>query len=273
MCRCGCRGWCSLFPLVDAWVKDLHELQSSNQCAVLDIQCDWPAYLEITGGRFWNHTDHPCPLCRISQAEMNPETVPGITLDDLGHELYTVEDYNNDIDKFTKVWNLTMSMIGNQDTYNLSAKAAESHGLLKFVLWLLHKYSDEFAKQQDDLARKLALLTAAAEAAHAMDDVLMLEFRQFTRHHCQMLLQLYLRFLTLYLKAGGVWRPKCHLLVHMIQRAADRGNPRLYSTYRDESLNGTIAKIARSAHRRTWSNVIHFKCGIFHQKNLDAYLA
>lgn len=84
-------------------MKDLHELQSSNQCAVLDIQCDWPAYLEITGGRFWNHTDHPCPLCRISQAEMNPETVPGITLDDLGHELYTVEDYNNDIDKFTKV--------------------------------------------------------------------------------------------------------------------------------------------------------------------------
>ena len=166
-----------------------------------------------------------------------------------------------------------MSMIGNQDTYNLSAKAAESHGLLKFVLSLLHKYSDEFAKQQDHLARKLALLTAAAEAAHAMDDVLMLEFRQFTRHHCQMLLQLYLRFLTLYLKAGGVWRPKCHLLVHMIQRAADRGNPRLYSTYRDESLNGTIAKIARSAHRRTWSNVIHFKCGIFHQKNLDAYLA
>ena len=34
---------------------------------------------------------------------MNPETVPGITLDDLGHDLYTVEDYNNDIDKFTKV--------------------------------------------------------------------------------------------------------------------------------------------------------------------------
>ena len=59
----------------------------------------------------------------------------------------------------------------------------------------------------------------------------------------------------------------------MIQRALHRGNPRLYSTYRDESLNGIIAKIARSAHRRTWSNVIHFKRNIFHQKNLEAYLA
>eukprot|EP00439_Symbiodinium_sp_Y106_P030035 s4351_g3.t1 len=113
---------------------------------------------------------------------------------------------------------------------------------LRFVLWLLQKYSDEFAKQPEDLARKFAILTACAEAARAMDEVLELEFRQFIRNQCENLLQLYLRFLTLYLKAGGVWRPKCHLLVHMIQRALHRGNPRLYSTYRDESLNGIIAK-------------------------------
>ncbi|CAE7837060.1 unnamed protein product [Symbiodinium sp. CCMP2592] len=418
MCRCGCRGWCSIFPL---------------------LQCDWPAYLEIIGGRFWNHNSHPCALCRISQDDMTADNVHSITLDNVGHLVYSSEDYNNDIGMFTReilvdtaemlrtiarnleysrldrgrhltadlpryglrknwrlepsrrlpdvsqleyqelplrvifwiaprdarlthmcplfslegvtqdswsidimhawhlgpmqqfislamhsfiasgvfsprsvnieaselrelallaikaelfqfyknlrstdqrwrekgseVWNLTMGMIGNEDTYNLSAKAAESHGLLRFVLWLLHKYADEFAKQPDELARKFALLTACAEAAHAMDELLELEFRQFTRQHCQALLQLYLRFLTLYLKAGGVWRPKCHLLVHMIQRALHRGNPRLYSTYRDESLKGVIAKIARSAHRSTWSNVIHWKCNFLQQKKLEDHAA
>lgn len=163
-------------------------------------------------------------------------------------------------------------MLGSADSLQLSAKAAESHGLLRFVLWMLHKYKSDFASQPPDLARKLALLTAAGEAAVAMDEVLQQENRQFKRLDCQTLLQQYLRFLSLYLKAGGVWRPKCHLLVHMVQRALDRGNPRLYSTYRDETLNGVIAKIARSAHRRTWSNVIHFKCNILHEKNLKAYL-
>ena len=75
--------------------------------------------------------------------------------------------------------------------------------LLRFVLGLLCKYADEFAKQPDDLARKFAILTACAEAARAMDEVLELEFRQFTRNHCQNLLQLYLRFLTLYLAVYG----------------------------------------------------------------------
>ena len=47
--------------------------------------------------------------------------------------------------------------------------------LLRFVLGLLCKYADEFAKQPDDLARKFAFLTACAEAARAMDEVLELD--------------------------------------------------------------------------------------------------
>ena len=157
-----------------------------------------------------------------------------------------------------------MSMLGNQETYGLHAKAAESHGLLKFVLWLLEKYSDEFEKLPEETSRPLAILKAATQAANSMDDILL------SRMQCQHLMQHYLRFLTLYLKAGGVWRPKCHLPLHLIQRAMVQGDPRLYSTYRDESLNGVIAKIARSAHRSTWGNVIHFKCCILNQRSLEA---
>ena len=161
-------------------------------------------------------------------------------------------------------------MLGNQETYGLSAKAAESHGLLKFVLWLLEKYSDEFEKLPEETSRPLAILKAATQAANNMDDILSVEIRKLSRKQCEQLLQHYLRFLTLYLKAGGVWRPKCHLLLHLILRALVQGNPRLYSTYRDESLNGVIAKIARSAHRSTWGNVIHFKCCILNQRSLEA---
>ena len=163
-------------------------------------------------------------------------------------------------------------MLGNQDTYNLNAKAAESHGLLRFMERFLNKYSDDFAKLAPDVARQMSLLQTATQAALSMDSVLGQESRIMERHTCQALFQTYARFLTLYLRAGGVWRPKCHLLLHMIQRSLCKGNPRLYSTYKDESLNGTVAKIARSARRRTWSNVIHWKCNGFHMKNFENYL-
>ena len=67
---------CSIFPLLDAWVQDLEKLQTSRKYCVLDIQYDWPAYLEIIGGRFWNHNSRPCALCRISQDDMTPDCVP-----------------------------------------------------------------------------------------------------------------------------------------------------------------------------------------------------
>ena len=103
MCRCGCRGWCSIYPLLDAWVQDLDKLQAAMKYAVMDIQCDWPAYLEISGGRFWNHGTHPCPLCKVSQDDMNPDMLEHTTLDNLGFELYSDEQYKTDVDSFTEV--------------------------------------------------------------------------------------------------------------------------------------------------------------------------
>eukprot|EP00439_Symbiodinium_sp_Y106_P060893 s2201_g9.t1 len=103
MCRCGCRGWCSIYPLLDAWVQDLDKLQTAMKCAVMDIQCDWPAYLEVSGARFWNHSIHPCPLCNISQDYMNPDILENITLDNLGFKLYSDEQYKTDVDSFTRV--------------------------------------------------------------------------------------------------------------------------------------------------------------------------
>ena len=68
--------------------------------------------------------------------------------------------------------------------------------------------------------------------------------------------------------------PKFHLMFHCIQRAVSQGNPRFSSTYRDESLNGVIARIARSCHRRTWQAMVHHKVGYMlstHGVSLDIW--
>ncbi|CAE7541050.1 unnamed protein product [Symbiodinium sp. CCMP2592] len=175
--------------------------------------------------------------------------------------------------KGTEVWNLTLGMLGNQETYNLSCKAAESHGLLRFIHWFLDRHLDEFRTLDNDTSRTAELLLAAAKNALQMDEVLGLSCRKIDLGSVQKLLNCYIRFLLFYGRAGGVLKPKFHLLFHMIQRALYKGNPRAYSTYRDESLNGIFAKIARSAHRRTWANVIHWKASMFHKKAFDAYVS
>ena len=101
MCRCGCRGWCSLFPLLNAWVADLEKLQSSCKCVVLDMQCDWPAWLEVSGGRFWSHNSHPCPLCYINQAALTGDDVSETTLDALPYQPYHHVNYLQDVSNFT----------------------------------------------------------------------------------------------------------------------------------------------------------------------------
>jgi hypothetical protein len=37
------------------------------------------------------------------------------------------------------------------------------------------------------------------------------------------------------------------------------GAPKLYATFRDESLNGVVAKVARSCHRNNFSRMVHVK--------------
>ena len=164
-------------------------------------------------------------------------------------------------------------MLGNTETFNLSCKAAESHGLLRFIYWFLDRHKDEFRNCNNDSSRKAELLLAAASSALEMDSVLGLSGRKLEVAAVQKLLNCYIRFLLFYGRAGGVLKPKFHLLFHMIQRALYKGNPKAYSTYRDESLNGIFAKIARSAHRRTWANVIMWKASRYHHNALEAYMS
>ena len=172
-----------------------------------------------------------------------------------------------------EVWDLTLSMIGQSSNPSLSAKAAESHGLVSFVAFLLQKHQLAFQSLSHERARKGKVLLEAAKAALQVDTVFKAESRMLSREELQRAFWAYSRFLKFYVEGGGPVIPKCHFMMHLIQRASHKGNPRLYSTYRDESFNGTIAKVARSCHRRTWQNAIHFKCRAIHQKKFKDALA
>ena len=164
-------------------------------------------------------------------------------------------------------------MIGQSSNPSLSAKAAASHGLVSFIAYLLEKNLPAFQTLSHERARKGKVLFEAAKAALQVDSVFKAVSRKLSRRELQLAFGAYCRFLKFYEEGGGPIIPKCHFMLHMIQRASHKGNPRLYSTYRDESFNGTIAKVARSCHRRTWQNAIHFKCRAIHKKKHKDALA
>ena len=104
MCKCGCRGWDTLYPLLLAWVKDLQYLEAGSKlrCAVLDIQDDWPAFLQFFWMRYWSHKTHPCPLCRIIQSEIQQLNLDAITLDSMPYAAYSSNDYLKDVEQSVK---------------------------------------------------------------------------------------------------------------------------------------------------------------------------
>lgn len=77
-CQCGCKGWCTLYPLLYTICANLAAAATGilngkdlgYAICVVDITADWPAYLFAACFRHWNHNTHPCPLCDIKLSSM-----------------------------------------------------------------------------------------------------------------------------------------------------------------------------------------------------------
>ena len=70
MCGCGCKGWCSLHPLLEAFRADLVHPHSDLRLPLLDLKGDWPAVVSLFGMRTWSHNIHPCPLCTAKKPDL-----------------------------------------------------------------------------------------------------------------------------------------------------------------------------------------------------------
>ena len=62
--------------------------------------------------------------------------------------------------------------------------------------------------------------------------------------------------------------PKNHSFLHMTANIADMGNPAWYSTYEDESENGFVAKVGRSAHPLMFPFTVLVKLDVKRRYNL-----
>lgn len=154
--------------------------------------------------------------------------------------------------KMSKLNNITEKMLGTKAKPLLKAKADESKWLLFFGMDMLVKYPMHSDPQS-------APLKAAGSALVEYFRIMECNGRNFSddtmhafRAHCHA----HLRYAK---DAGILYTPKHHLMVHLTHRAAKHGNPRFYSTFLDESFNGQMAAVCRSAHRAKFQERVLIK--------------
>jgi hypothetical protein len=153
----------------------------------------------------------------------------------------------------SQVWNLTLKMLGAESNPMLRAKASESRHLLEFAVSLLQKFEAVLP------AAACKFLLASGLAAVDVNTIIKDAPRLMSGDDQQRLLNAYLKHCAMYVRAGGHLVPKHHLFIHCIQRIDVLGNPKYYTCYHDESLNGVVIKLARSCHRMTFMQTVHDK--------------
>jgi hypothetical protein len=164
--------------------------------------------------------------------------------------------------RLTEVWDITFKMLGygHKGGPTFKAKAAETAGVLPFIVQLLERTMDKFRDLGGDRFLKAQLLLASGKAMLDFEQTLLAFGRNIDRAGQRSALSQWQLHVHLFQRAGGTTKPKHHTICHMIRGMSFLGNARYYMTYKDESMNRTIARIAQSCHRLTFYSVIHVKC-------------
>ena len=151
--------------------------------------------------------------------------------------------------RFGRVSFLTVGMIvgTNHSVYRpcVRAKGAESKGLLFFARDELHRFADTIA------TTACRTLVAALDNLCSYYDLMGSAGRVCSPTQVQQLLRHAINHNMLFKASGGCLAPKHHLWVHLTRQFVRNGNMRYGSTYPDETLNGTFAKVCRSTHPST----------------------
>ena len=146
-----------------------------------------------------------------------------------------------------KLENLMIGMIGKERKPKLNTKAAETKTLTFFCRDELIRHRERFnTDETDGMIRVGGGLCTWVETIDACTRIL-------TRGQTQTLYDQAKLMLAGWRKAKMNLVPKVHLFFHMIERATEKGNPRFYGTFLDESLNKTFRDLVRTAHVNHWS--------------------
>ncbi len=167
-----------------------------------------------------------------------------------------------------QVWDITLSMLADKA---FKAKAAEIRGLMLFVQYLFDKYKESLQDSTKDVqsARCFTYLISALDEAKTLDETMNSCGRCVGSLTAHKMFDSYQAFINLLDRAGVPLTPKCHLSIHMFQKVYKKGNPRFYSTYRDESYNGVIGRIASSVHQSVFPRAVLKKIHIMERLALN----
>ena len=158
--------------------------------------------------------------------------------------------------KGSEVWDLSLPMIGPAHAPLLAAKAKETEGLVPFCVELLRTYRHLFVGLE--LLRTDTWIEAGL-AAMSFKSLLDIIDGVPTISESQRLLDYVVRHVKMYSDAGGRVLPKHHAMIHMVQQIQYLGHPRGFTCFIDETLNGIVARIARSVHSTVFSRSVHRK--------------
>ena len=78
-----------MYPLLEAFRRDVSKQYDDLRFAAVDFKCDWPAMIEMAGMRTWSHNLHGCPVCLVRKRGL--ASVAGFTAKTSPFELYTDE--------------------------------------------------------------------------------------------------------------------------------------------------------------------------------------
>ena len=166
-----------------------------------------------------------------------------------------------------------MGMLGTHDNPQFNAKGSETRNLLPWIASMFDQYESQFSSLPDDtLKMALNFAKEACAAAVEFENTLRNNNRYLDEGAIRDLFATYMRFASLYERAGGNLVQKHHLMIHCIRDASIFGNPRYYTTYRSESFNGVLAKIARNCASAAFYMDMHVRAAALNARTISKHM-
>ena len=154
-------------------------------------------------------------------------------------------------ENLTRLSDLTLKMLGTKAAPKLRTKAAETWGLLLFLVEMLQKYG---ANVGHDAQR----LHEAGVALVDHMDICSGSPTQLPPAMVQRLFDTMLRHLTL-IRGYDLSTPKHHLWIHMVANTIRQGNPKHVANFLNESDNKVLKGVCRGVSQITFESSVLFK--------------
>ena len=148
----------------------------------------------------------------------------------------------------SEVHDLTEGMIGSEGPSCMMHQigGAQIRGLLGFIVQTLEKYRHAMD------TNVCPYLIRAGKALVRYYEITHSHGRIIPRDAISQMFDCVLSHNSFFERAGGSSQGKSHLALHLVRQSIWLGNPRYRHTYRNESLNGTVATLSRSVHMGTF---------------------